>query len=342
MISQKEKQYVKSQILKISNGQVDLLELSKFINYLKNLIHNHLYLKKLDFLKFISKYGLDSVDVSIEVLSEVFKKNQLGEFVTFKNFINNIKNINEIKEDDLFISFMTLVRRITDVTISKIYAEYDQSGYKLLRNIRNHLPTEELELIKFCGENFIRLKNYNSDHLPYLEFEDFRCLFLSKRFNNAQIPELLKHLAETLILLTNYRKEIKLIDTVILFREVLHIMNFDDANIDDENEYFVYDSASSSIDLILLKEKCLQIVQIKLFEYSQKNRFTYEQIRAIYFAFGDVIQDLLYNGGSQKSLYNYLKNYLPLTENDYITNFRTKIEYLNKIIRKKLMNYLKD
>ncbi len=92
MISLEEKVYVKSQVIKIIRGEANLYELSKFINYLRKLINNHIYLNKSTFLYYVSNFGLDANDISIEVLSELFIKNQNEEFITLLNFSNNLNN----------------------------------------------------------------------------------------------------------------------------------------------------------------------------------------------------------------------------------------------------------
>lgn len=339
MVSSNEKLYIKSQVVKINQGQISNIELSKFINYLKNLIHNHLYLYKTSFIKFVDQFGLDCVDISIDVAAELFKKNQNGEFTTIDNFIKSFNSpIEEISPDDFFLSFMALVRRITDFTIARNYSENDTFGYKILRNIRNHLPNEHLEIHNFLGENYIRVKLENNNHLPYLEFESFKKLFLSESANNNNIPELLLHLENCLMKLEEYRKEIKLIEAVILFKEVYLSINIE--NLSDENEKIVYDHHSDFIDLGNLKNKCLKIIQAKLFDYLNKNRFTENQIKAIYFAMEDILNDLIFNGGTQQSLINYLNKYIDTKEDEYKLNYKTKIEYLNKIIREEIIKYL--
>lgn len=341
MISHKEKEHIKSQLLKISKGEAGIIEISRFINYLKNLVHNHLFLRKSSFLKNISQFVLDSIDVSIEVVAELFKRNNIGELITIKNFLNKLNSHPEkINADDFFQCFMGLIWKISEVTIAKIYSEYDEIGSKILRNIRNHLPNDQLELYYFCGENYIRVRFENNDHLPYLNFDEFKNTFLAHKIYGNNIPELLEYLADSLSSLKEYRKEIRLLEAVILFKEIYLNTVFNNKLLNDENEYFFIDDLSINIDLEILKQKCLALIQTKLFNYSRKNRFTDAQIRAIYFSMQDILHDLLYNGGIQIPFLSYLRKYISLTENEYSLIFKTKIEYLNKIVRQEIINYL--
>lgn len=343
MIPLEEKVYIKAQIIKTIKGQTNLYELSKFINYLRKLINNHIYLNKSTFLYYVSNFGLDANDISIEVLSELFIKNQNEEFITLLNFSNNLnQSIEEIKPESLFLSFMGLVRKITDTIFARTFIENDKIGAKIARNIRSHLPNEQLELFFFCGEYYIKQKFSNNESLPYLDFEEFKSSFLSLEIENLSIPNLLSYLSDSLNKLEQYRKEIRFIEAIIIFKEIYLKRNFENEKITSENEYFIVNDISTTIDLEILKEKCLKLVRSKLFEYLSKNRYNAEQIQAIYLTMNDILKDLLYNGGFQKSFYEYLKKYYDITNEHYNSEFKTKVEYLSKIIRNEIIDYINN
>lgn len=323
----------------ISEKRLNRRELGEFVAITKSIIISYLINTKSNFIHLSARNGLDITDVAIDIMGDLFIQDESGYLVNINSFINILNDsIYEIEGEKLFFAYQSFLRKVSDAYIARVYAELDPTGFKIKRNIKDTLPTENLALRKSIrGAEIYVIGSEDYDKLPYAGFDRLKAVFLSQIGKNHTTRDLLNILYQTVMQL-DCRKEILLNDAVLLFKEYYEMGL---ATVRLEDDIFDINGVLNDYEIIQLKNLILNEIKSKiLIDYYAKSKLTEKQSRGLYEAVNDILHDFIAHGGNNLSYYDYLKKYIDIDKSEYNLRYKSKIEYMIKLLKEKCRYYL--
>ncbi|MEG8948010.1 hypothetical protein [Rosettibacter firmus] len=292
------------------------------------------------FLKLSSMHGLDVNDLAVDILGEIFRQDNNGNFINLIKFRSKLYDeLETINENNLFFAYQSFLRTVSDTHIARLYAELDPNGFKIQRNIKESLPNENLGIRKNILGTMIYVLNYETnDHLPYIYLEDFEKEFLTRVIEKLSTRELLNIIYLILLDVKEYRKEITLTDTVYLFKKYYGI----ESVIQNGDEFDIVPSKSTieEYELQNIYDEVIKKIKLKIFtDYYSKGKLSIEQSKSLIDTINDITYDLLFTGQNNTSYYNYLYKHLHINKEEYNNKFKSKLEYLVKLVHCEIKNY---
>jgi hypothetical protein len=273
--------------------------------------------------------GLTATDLAYDCIAEAFARDRDGRFVQIENFARSLReSIEALPDHELFLAFKSFLTTIVDAQLARLYAQADPVGARIHRNVREQLKNfETLKLERdFRGLVISPIYHDSLDHLDPFPIDRIeRALYGSAE---RTIPEVLECLSKLLCGQAEYRRSIPLLDIVGVLKRSIG-SEYEQSV--DESEPGLDGLAKTEIEAIRsqvevsLKEKIL-------LTYLARGKIDRRQAEAMASAFHDLLWDWCF-GDEQKSLYEYLRLYLPMNEETYEGTLRTKMEYLLKIAR---------
>jgi hypothetical protein len=285
---------------------------------------------------------MDVSDLAIDILAEIFRQDSQGSLINIRNFLSKVdQSLDLIEDQNMFFAFYSFLKKISDIRVSELYSELDPIGFRILRNIKGALPTESLFLKKSATGLLITFKeNGHDEFLPYLNFQEFEIKFLSEspKINSAKS---MLDVVESLLRDQNlYRKEIFINDLVAIVKK--HF-NADKYFLDNENGFdeLFSDSFLENYEVEDLFNKIIEKVRIKIYvDYFSKKKLTLAQTKALDGAVKDIVYDLVFYGKTNSSFHEYLTKYIDVEKNEYEMKFKSKLEYIIKLVKEDFKNYL--
>lgn len=336
---------LKSVIQNVLNDNLDHKSLVSLIVMSRLIIIGYLKTYRSPILRYLSKYGLTDVDISFDCAAEIFAVSEDRELKQLINFINSLRtDLKNIPEVELFLAYSSFVKKVANSNLAKMYYQYDPVGFKINRNIRDSVRKTGLFKLMKYNEGFTLVIN---DVDPLLECEGFPLQTLEKKiysgirqFNN--IPSYLNFLYNTLSNQDIYRRQLLLYDIVNIYKSVQKVNEV----ILDEELTLEISTQSSDIDEIEIKdirEKLEAIIKEQIYlKYLGRSKLTIQESKAFYNAFQDIFTDYCTLGSNTSSLYKYLSKYLGINEKTYSDLYRTKMEYLLKLMKSEILTLLSD
>lgn len=233
--------------------------------------------------------------------------------------------------------------KVADAQLSKLYSQSDPIGSKILRNIKDVVRRfDKYTIVKSLRG--LTLVVSNNDELfckPEFPLEKIITEF-SMNGNESDTNSLLERLHQVLINQNEYRKSILFTDTVSLFKKYFS------AEINDAyeiNELLllspVHNDGFEEFEILQVKQKVENYIKEKiLLDYFVKGKINKEEAESIYLAIRDIINDWYFGVETKDSIYSYFSAHHHLEKEEYLKNYRTKVEYLVKLARDEFANYL--
>ncbi|MCR4417747.1 MAG: hypothetical protein NUV92_08390 [Ignavibacteria bacterium] len=340
MIKKEEYACILSLLNKCVNSNPPLSELSKLIAYIKKLILPYIFHTKKEFLYFSQRFGFTAYDLAMDVIVEFLRKNEEEKFIVIAKLIENFNQGNtEENLVDNFIKLQSLLRKICDNCVAKTYAEFDKEGAKLVRNIKNALPSKKLNYRKTFLDFVVYLENSTNNCTDLITYDELKHHFISNDKEKKNIPQLLEFLADRMEEL-NYKKgEILFNDVVKLFKTYYNLIQ-DNLEDDYYENSLSFEIDINSIDLQILEERISKKVKEILLSYLLNNKLTKDQIEAMFYTIKDIFYDIIKFNQVNYKFFDYFNQYYPCTSEEYNLKFKTKLEYLSKIVREQIIIYL--
>lgn len=127
-----------------------------------------------------------------------------------------------------------------------------------------------------------------------------------------------------------------LIELVHIFKK---IQSYEIINMEDGLE--VYCEDKTNYDIRQIRGEVEFILKQKLiFTYFYSGKLNIKEVEAYLRAFNDMFDDWCERFDSGASLYEYLNRYLPMNREEYENTYRSKMEYLLKIVQEEFKNRL--
>lgn len=335
---------IKNILLGIFEMKVTHAEIAELVKISRIVITSFLINSRSSTVRLCQLHGLTLTDLSYDCIAEIFEKDESGNFRILQNLFTSFHvPLKELPEIEVFFAYKKLLIKIAEVQIANMYSEYDHNGFMIQRNIKGTVQKTGLFLIEKDIYGF-KMKLIQDDSLekrPYLQIDKIEHEFLSQTHSKNTTPELLKILKNIIDNLTEFRKEIKLLDAVLLLKKVYRI----DSELNDSNGFEVENLRSNSslekyeIDQIAVK--VINNVKEKIFiKYFARNKLTREQAEALYLAINDIILDWVEVGKNHSTFFEYLKKHIKINDGEYHQIIRDKMEYLIKEARKEFTAFL--
>ncbi|MFA7287994.1 MAG: hypothetical protein WC055_03850 [Melioribacteraceae bacterium] len=290
------------------------------------------------------KQGISINDIAIDCIAEVFQQTENNHIPKLESYFSSLRSpISEMPDKEIFLTWKALLIKIAKTQIAHTYAQYDPSGFKIQRNIKEVIAhIEFFNLYKNVNGIFLIIPTYELfNSLPPINAEDIESDFLFAVKEERNTKNLLKILHDLLIEQSRFRKEIKLTEAVKLFKKVFNYTS-DDLHYDEEySEFSLANSFAEEIELEQICSKVLENVKEKiLVNYLFKGKLTTTQSEAIYLTIDNLVLDWRNSGNNNSSLYEHFKKFMEISESEYELLIKAKIEYLVKITKREFSLYL--
>lgn len=339
-----DKNKIQECLLAVSDDSINHSQLTELVKISRLMIQSYLINYRSKVLNLIARNGITITDLSYDCIADAFGRNNENKFHIIKKFVSSLdQNINEIQELNLFLAFKSFLIKVADAQISKLYCQSDPIGSKILRNVKDVVrSSDKFRIVK--NLRGLILVASNSDELlckPEFPFEKILNEF-NIHGNGSDTNSLLNELWRILINQGEYRKSILLTDAVSLFKKYFS------AEINDAyeiNELLllspVHNDGFEEFESLHVKQKVENYIKEKiLLDYFVKGKINKEDAESIYLTIRDIINDWYYGVEIKDSIYNYFTAHHKSEKEEYLKNYRTKVEYLVKLARDEFAIYL--
>lgn len=327
-----EAEKLKARLQQATSKSISVSELAELVHICRSIAQAHFESHRQSILRVSLQHGLTLTDLAYDCIAEMFARSADGSFSQIMNFVNSLRNpLCELPAIEVFIAFRSFVIRVADAQIARLYAQADPVGSRIHRNIRENLKkSDALKLDRDFRGMVVRPSCEDSlDQKQPFPFDRLERTLLERIDHEPAIPHVLQCLRDILCSQTEFRRSIPLFDLVHILKK--SIGDSYEWTIDEhehtDNEGLSHeeiDRIRSAVE-VALKEKIL-------LTYLARGKIDRRQAEAMAGAFHDLLWDWCF-GDDLKSLYDYLRLYSPMNENEYENTLRTKMEYLLKLAR---------
>ncbi|MCF8241574.1 MAG: hypothetical protein K9J16_09330 [Melioribacteraceae bacterium] len=171
-----------------NNSQSSLKYLVK-TSHLLAITHLNCIRSRNSFL--ISNLGISLNDLAWDCIAEIFLRDSLDRFTVIENYFNNEIFLDSSSDMDFFIALRKLVFIHVNKNLFKIYHQIDPSLSKIIRNIKYHVNNStSLTLFDCFNEKYIgMIINRDSNKFTVWETENFRLDFQLSRNGEVSLKE---------------------------------------------------------------------------------------------------------------------------------------------------------
>lgn len=310
-----------------------------FINLCQKIISAYLYRKENYKSYYINTFGIGVDDLSFDCIADMFKIDSEGKFVEFTEYFSKLEKEKPLDDLELLIQLRRLLFSKANNRLFRLNKEFDPSLGKIIRNIKLAIQSNpDLEIDTFYCQNVIVFKNFNwrEDQLPVIPIEIFEIDFVSIVKVTENIKELLEKLKQYLETLKEYKKLVYIIDAAIIVRNA-----YSDKNLDRVQDSIEPTILAADIQKVIDAVVCAVNKDI-IESYLANNKINHDTAVNYLHMIEELLADQYINGENGKSYFEYLKKYLlGLSQNDYMNDHRTKIEYITKQAKQRANELLK-
>jgi len=319
-------------------------DIAKLVHISRAILVSHIRNTLSSAISLSQKQGVSINDIAIDCIAEVFQQSDDNRFPKLEKYFHSLRNpVSEMPEMEIFLAWKALLLKIADSQLAHMYAQFDPTGFKIIRNIKEAISKcDFFDLHKNVNGNVLLTPSYDLfNSLPPIQAEDIINDFLYAVKEKRNTKDLLKILHDILIEQTIYRKEIKLSEVVKLFKSVFNYP-LDNNHYDEEfSENILAHSFLDEFELEQICSKVLANIKEKiLLNYFVKGKLTASQSEAVYLTIYNLVFDWRKTGSSNNSLYNYFNENMKINEREYNLIIKDKIEYLVKLMKKEFLLYL--
>lgn len=308
------------------------------------IIQSYLINYRFKVLNLIARNGITLTDLSYDCIADAFARNGEDKFYIIKKFISSLdQNITKIEKLNLFFAYKNFLIKVAETQISKLYCQSDPIGSKILRNVKDVVKSsDKFRIVKNLSG--LTLIASNGDELlckPEFPVEKILNEF-NIHGNGSDTNSLLNELWHILINQEEYRKSILLTDAVSLFKKYFR------AEINDAyevNELLllspVHNDGFEEFEILRVKQKVENYIKEKiLLDYFVKGKINKKEAESIYLTISDITNDWHYGVETKDSIYDYFTAHQRSEKEEYLKNYKTKVEYLVKLAREEFAIYL--
>lgn len=283
--------------------------------------------------------GLTTSDLAYDCIADLFQQDAKGNCIQLKAYFAGL-SITTSRDEEMLAHLRRVVFSKVNHGIFRLYTEIDPTLAKILRNIKIAINTLKnfTEFERF-GEPCIAPCACNMlEDRPAFDRDELHRYFIRDVSGRENVPELLAKFSLFLREQKECCRIIPLVTVGILFRDVYttkEVMS-EEATFDDT---LLKTDASA-----LIKKACRDVENRTSNKYVGKGKVTPDVFCSYFCVIEEVlVEKFVGMDGEDTSLCEALKNHIPnLTEKEYKTHHRNRIEYLLKQANKEAVKLLKE
>jgi hypothetical protein len=326
----------------LSVGSTNHRELSQLVKISRIIACSYLHNIRSSILYLCEQQGITTNDLSYDCIAEVFSRDENNSFYRIGRFCKSLNDsIAKISEREIFYAWKSLLIKVIDSQLARLYSQSDPVGSKILRNIRNVTRGgDHFILEKTISGNMLIPKNIDPlFHLPPIPIDRFEKEYFNIAYDRKNIiNEQIEIVYNILTCQTEYRRAILLLDVVRVFKQRA-ITEYIPDKYEVENPDDIKNLTTLEIEEF--ESKVITLLKEKIFlKYFAKGKFNKEQAEGVFFAVRDIVNDWCFNGDCQEPFFNYLIRYLKIDESTYVNTYKAKLEYLIKLAREEFVSLL--
>lgn len=319
-------------------------QLTELVKISRLIIHSYLTNYRSNVINLINRNGITITDLAYDCIAEVLRRNKELKFYAINQFANSLKeNIRLIEPVNLFLAYKSHIIKIANAQLSKLYAQTDPIGAKILRNIRDSVhQSEKLRIVKDLRG--LRIEVANTDAENHKKDFPINQFLLNIEINNRTLntSDLLEHIYSNLQNQTEFKRSVYLFDIVTLFKNYFGAEHVYDYEVNEETLISkINGNCFEEYEIQNLKQKVELFIKEKIMvNYFLKGKLNKAEAEAIFFSVNDIINDWCSGAIYRSSIYEYFRNHFDISHDLYLKNYRTKIEYLVKLARDEFAFYM--
>ena len=337
---------------RIIDGSYSHQDLNQFINLCSSIsaayLKNELYYNRLYF-PILNEVDNDLKDISLDLIAPLFERDESNSFKLFKRNLRSVHD--QLAEESLYNRLKSVIISKTRQELIERFKEEEPGGYKILRNIKL-APTRNK-----------KIKKFNDQFNTYFYYFDGNCQKPVIDHLNAELPEIaqeelleLVRIAckkDTIIprilecILINVKKNStsrNFIEISSLFKVLKKVMLYKTVPLDsnfEHNGYFNNHNGDDYNSKIFqeLDESIILVVEDKYLNKGKINENTAGYYKSV---LNEYFNDIIFAHDSN-TLPHYLNNgYSKFITKDNIALHKTRIEYLIKVCKKRLVQIISE
>jgi hypothetical protein len=286
----------------------------------------------------VDRQGYTFSDLGYDCIADLFQQDDRGDYIQLKTYFEGLP---PGENDAAVLSHLRrLVFSKVNHRIFRIYNELDPGLGKILRNIK--LAVQTLH-------NFTELERYGElylvpslcetlEQLSPVDPEALLRELTEQAPRNARIPEILACLSLCLRRQSSHARLISLLDVALVVRGWYASDRREQPCKDHVDSGLVREDA-----LRIVRRACREVFESMQAKYVDRNKLTREMFAKCCEVVEErLVETLVENDGEQGSLFERLKIRLPhLTEEEYRSCHRARLEYLTRQAHKRAVRELK-
>jgi hypothetical protein len=301
---------------------VDELTLAEMVMLTRTIAEAYLSSHRCSLVLLCQQNGLTINDLAFTCIERIFFPVE-GRFSCIENFIASLHQpLEHISDHDVSAAYTAFVRTIVDLEINTQYAQWDATGSRILRNIKQHVKRgKQFSLQKdFRGALLVPRRIASLEHLPA-----FPERLLREQLSpcvQQDIPHVLTTLWHALASQTTYRRQIVLTDLLLAIKDL----------VSDTYEYTKEDIPLSSYEPDLeqqinrLLPIGMEAAERAIVRYYRRQQITQMEAGVLLKTVGLSLQKELMGNG-KTTLFDHLAEVHSVTQQEYKTRWQQKLEY---------------
>lgn len=278
-------------------------------------------------IKLIDSYSID--ELSINAIANLFTKNEKGVLHHIRNpFINWSPKIDT--ENDALYFLNKLISSSVEQHITELLRESDPVFASLMHNISNQIKNKGYKKIDFLGCKYIVKEEIDFFEHNFITGDQLNKIPVEIFLNKKQVIEKLFAYLESQ---KNYTIAIPLNELVLKLKSIA---------VSDNILFSTPDNIEQNINVDAAIIEGISAISKKLNNYQKQGKINSSELECIKKALIDISEDLK-DGGMNPGLYKYLQPHMiEISENDYQNKYHNILEYLLKIMKRKITEHLND
>ncbi|HUN66322.1 MAG TPA: hypothetical protein VMW43_09490 [Bacteroidota bacterium] len=285
--------------------------------------------------------GLNETDVVYDCLAELFQRDAEGRFPHIQRYVEKNIPAGMPQSDEQLVVILRglIIGRINDGLI-RLYQETDPVFGRILRNIRLALERSE-QFVRETRFNDVYIFPAGIDpllHRPPVPYEYLKDLVLQIVRLDDNVPQMLRKMHVILCEQEEYQRGVRLITAAVLFKEIYGL-----AQAADTDAKIVQPEPDAGLDLPAVVGRVCGELRAEMREtYVAGEKVSEELFEKYFLALNQILlSGFGLDGTGEKSYFDHLRDYVPgLTRESYTSDHRTTVEYLAKLGKQRVREYL--
>jgi hypothetical protein len=330
---------LKTLLLKAAAGTISLGELRELVYITRSIAEAYLHHQRNTIHYICTFHGITATDLANDCISDLFEQNSEAAFPRIRHFQEKLtEEGSDLSDFEVFCAFKLFILKVVSAQLARTYAEIDPTGARIHRNLKIALKQcNNLTLIEDHRGYVVTVTN--AEPLEYLAEFPLEQLEreLAIHVSSSDIPTLLSALARVFIDQEEYRRSVPLIDLVQVVR------NLFGRYAHDSEVTTIRLEALEESDLLRLRQEVMHAINEKIVStYLLRKKITREEALLLSRVMHSIILEWFEKGQHLNSYYEHFRTHFGITESDYNTLWRNRVEYLSRIAREAIETYFSN